>query len=181
MFASIPVFGALCVWVCVCVPGHVAVGLVRRHSVSIANGDRKGCIAWNHLKLPQSQGELSRSTNCTAPDSNNNNLLKHLSASTLCGILLTGPSPICLFYHGRQQRKANKPKLAIDVRLTRRMSDANATFMACACLVVVLSLSLLLLLCVMCRRKCLHLDMKELRGVSCACVCVCVCVSACLC
>lgn len=61
MFASIPVFGALCVWVCVCVPGHVAVGLVRRHSVSIANGDRKGCIAWNHLKLPQSQGELSRS------------------------------------------------------------------------------------------------------------------------
>lgn len=59
--------------------------------------------------------------------------------------------------------KANKAKLAIDVRLTRRMSDASATFMACACHGLVLSPSLSAAQCVMCRRKCLHLDMKELR------------------
>lgn len=68
--------------------------------------------------------------------------------------------------------QANKAKLAIDVRLTRRMSDASATFMACAChgLVLSPSPSLSAAQCVMCRRKCLHLDMKELRecGYVCA-------------
>lgn len=52
MFASIR--GRLCVCVGVCVPGqgsgHVAVAVVRRHSVSIANGDRIKAA----LKLPHS-------------------------------------------------------------------------------------------------------------------------------
>lgn len=86
--------------------------------------------------------------------------------------------------------KANKAKLAIDVRLTRRMSDASATFMACAChgLVLSPSPSLSAAQCVMCRRKCLHLDMKELRECGYVCVqvyvgvrvCLCVCVRVCV-
>lgn len=77
--------------------------------------------------------------------------------------------------------QANKAKLAIDVRLTRRMSDASATFMACACHGLVLSPSLSAAQCVMCRRKCLHLDMKELRECGAVCKCVCVCVGVCAC
>lgn len=78
------------------------------------------------------------------------------------------------------KRKANKAKLAIDVRLTRRMSDASATFMACACHGLVLSPSLSAAQCVMCRRKCLHLDMKELRECGSVCVGVRGCVRVCV-
>lgn len=105
-------------------------GLGSRCGFNLGMAIEKGCIkAGSRLKA---RGEAK-------PDSNNNNLLKHLSASTLCGILLTGALPIQTGYPPQPacpgtKRKANKAKLAIDVRLTRRMSDANATFMACACL-----------------------------------------------